>query len=110
MTWLLIRIITFIFLALFESVYGMYLLSIGQTGLLLNLTSVSADHLSGTFVNKNHVVAFLSMSFIIILAARLYFMNMWSYNAHTKRVKILRFVTHPARLFDLTLLMARLTH
>ena len=58
-------------LGLFESIYGMYLVSIGQTGTLVQVTTVSSHNASGTFINKNHLVAFLSMTFIMGLSLRM---------------------------------------
>lgn len=98
-------VLMFLAQALFQAVYGMYLVSINQTGLLFDRVTVAPEHLSGAFVNKNHVVAFLSMSFYMILASRLYFMKMWSFNSHSKRVWFLKVMTHPVRLFDLALLI-----
>lgn len=96
----------FLFLGVFESVYGMYLVSIGQTGTLVQLITISANNASGTFINKNHLVAFLSMCFIMGLALRMIIEDKIQkyYNVDWK-IKIVRFVSHPMRLLDFSLFL-----
>jgi len=96
----------FLFLGVFEAIYGMYLVSIVQTGTLVQITSVNVHNASGTFINKNHLVAFLSMCFIIGLALRLTLSRNNSELDHLDvKVKIVRFISQPTRLLDFSLFL-----
>ncbi|MBL4772123.1 MAG: O-antigen ligase family protein [Alcanivoracaceae bacterium] len=96
----------FLLLGVFESIYGMYLVSIGQTGTLVQITTVSNNNASGTFINKNHLVAFLSMCFILGLALRLILSRNSPEISHIDRkVRIIRFISQPVRLLDFSLFL-----
>jgi len=103
-----IKIILFIFfvIGVAESIYGMYLVSIGKTGLLVQVTTVRVGNASGTFINKNHFVAFLSLCFISGLALRLLISRKLHLLKHLDyRVRVVRFLSHPLRLFDFGLFL-----
>ena len=102
-----IKIILFLFLFLgaIEAIYGMYLVSIGQTGTFVQVTTVSVENASGTFINKNHYVAFLSMCFMLGLAIR---QALSGNNNNIQRsfgVRFIRFIGHPLRLLDFSLFL-----
>ncbi len=94
----------FLFLGLFESVYGMYLVSLDQTGTLVQVNSVKANNASGTFINKNHMVAFISMCFMFALTFRMLINRNVNTVDHTSgKVKFLRFISQPIRMVDFSL-------
>jgi len=91
-------------LGLFESIYGMYLVSIGQTGTLVQVTTVSSHNASGTFINKNHLVAFLSMTFIMGLSLRMIVARKIKDTTHLDfKIRAIRFISHPLRMLDVSL-------
>lgn len=95
-----------ILLGVFEAVYGMYLVSIGKTGTLVQVNSVSMLHASGTFINKNHLVAFLSLSFILGLGLRLILSRSVNrYEGMDLKVRFVRFISHPIRFLDVALFL-----
>lgn len=103
-----IRLVLFLFLALgvFEAVYGMYLVSVGQTGTLVQVTSVASRNASGTFINKNHLVAFLSMSFILGLSLRLMVLSRLQKTSHLDwKIRAVRYISQPLRLLDFGLFL-----
>ena len=103
-----IKFVLFLFLILgvFEATYGMYLVSIGQTGTLVQVISVSLNNASGTFINKNHLVAFLSMCFILGLALRLIYSRKNTDRSHIDfKIRFMRFISHPMRLLDFSLFL-----
>lgn len=96
----------FLFLGVFEAVYGMYLVSIGQTGTLVQVISVDVGHSSGTFINKNHLVAFLAMCFIMGLALRMILTRKQSNNSHGGwHIRLLKFISRPMRVIDFSLFL-----
>ncbi|VAW46526.1 hypothetical protein MNBD_GAMMA03-1250 [hydrothermal vent metagenome] len=96
----------FIFLGVFESIYGMYLVSVGQTGTLVQVTTVSTVNASGTFINKNHLVAFLSMSFILGLALRLILSSKSEDLSHVNlKIRVIQFIGQPMRSLDFCLFL-----
>lgn len=104
------RIVIVLFLMLLlgvlEAVYGMYLVSIGQTGTLVQVNSVSVIHASGTFINKNHLVAFLSLSFILGLALRFILSRkVVRYSGIGLKERIVRFIGHPLRFLDFAMFL-----
>lgn len=95
-----------VFLGVFEAVYGMYLVSIGQTGTLVQVTSVAVNNASGTFINKNHLVAFLSMCFILGLSLRLMLSSKQESFSHLDfKVRLIRFISLPLRMLDFVLFL-----
>ncbi len=96
----------FVILGVFEAVYGMYLVSIGQTGTLVQVESVTPNNASGTFINKNHLVAFLSISFIMGLCLR-FILNrkQQALSQAGFLIKLVKFVSHPLRLLDVGLFL-----
>ena len=96
----------FLFLGVFESIYGMYLVSISQTGTLVQIITVNAANASGTFINRNHLVAFLSMCFILGLALRLMLSRNDRDLSHLGiKVKMVRYISQPTRLLDFSLFL-----
>jgi O-antigen ligase len=96
----------FLFLGVFEAVYGMYLVSIDQTGTLVQVTTVTTNNASGTFINKNHLVAFLSMCFLLGLALRqVLSRNQKKQFQSPLPIKFVRFISHPIRLLDFCLFL-----
>lgn len=94
----------FLFLGVFESIYGMYLVSIDQTGTLVQVQSVKANNASGTFINKNHMVAFISMCFMFTLALRVLIdRNRERIDHLSIKIKVLRFISQPTRIIDFSL-------
>ncbi len=94
------------FLGVFEAVYGMYLVSIGQTGTLVQVNSVSVIHASGTFINKNHLVAFLSLSFILGIALRFILSRkVVGYSGMGLNERFIRFIGHPIRFLDFVMFL-----
>ncbi len=94
------------FLGVFEAVYGMYLVSIGQTGTLVQVNSVAVIHASGTFINKNHLVAFLSLSFILGLALRFILSRkVVRYSGMALKERFIRFIGHPIRFLDFAMFL-----
>ncbi len=103
-----IKLVLFIFLALgmFEAIYGMYLVSVGQTGTLVQVASVAIRNASGTFINKNHLVAFLSMSFILGLSLRLMISRKLQKTPHLDwKIRAIRYISQPLRLLDFGLFL-----
>lgn len=88
----------------FESLYGMYLVSVGKTGLWFTQYLVSEDSASGTFVNRNHFVAYLAISFFAGLVIRLNYFRGQNIGQGLMR-KFVGFVVNPARLIDFTLIV-----
>jgi O-antigen ligase len=96
----------FFVLGVFEAVYGMYLVSIGQTGTLVQVNSVDVGHASGTFINKNHLVAFLAMCFIMGLALRMILQRKSADDSHGGLfVILLKFISRPMRVLDFGLFL-----
>jgi O-antigen ligase len=96
----------FFVIGIFQAVYGMYLVSIGQTGTLVQINSVAVGHASGTFINKNHLVAFLAMCFIMGLALRMILARKQSDNLHGGlHIKFLKFISRPMRVLDFGLFL-----
>lgn len=96
----------FFVLGVFEAIYGMYLVSMDQTGTLVQVTSVTANNASGTFINKNHFVAFESLCFILGLALRLILSrNTQDLSGLGFAVKVVRFISQPIRLLDVGLFL-----
>ena len=96
----------FVTLGVIESIYGMYLVSIKQSGLFVHITSVSIEHASGTFVNKNHLVAFLSMSCLLGFGLRLIIAkDISDYSFEKTSIRMIRFIAHPLRLLDVSLII-----
>lgn len=96
----------FFILGVFEAIYGMYLVSMDQTGTLVQVTSVTPDNASGTFINKNHFVAFESLCFILGLALRMILSrNSQDISSLNVGVKIVRFISQPIRLLDVGLFL-----
>ncbi len=103
-----IRLVLFLFFALgiFEAIYGMYLVSIGQTGTLVQVVSVAVSNVSGTFINKNHLVAFLSMCFILGLSLRLMISRKLQKSPHLDwKIRAVRYIGQPLRLLDFGLFL-----
>ena len=103
-----IKVVLALFLALgvFEAVYGMYLVSIGQTGTLVQINSVDIGHASGTFINKNHLVAFLSMCLIMGIALRMILTRNYPDMSHLDfKIRLVRFIGQPIRLLDFSLFL-----
>ncbi len=103
-----ITIVLFLMLLLgvFEAVYGMYLVSIGQTGTLVQVTSVSVFNASGTFINKNHLVAYLSLSFLLGLGLRFILSRkLVRYSGIGLKERFIRFIGHPLRFLDFGLFL-----
>jgi O-antigen ligase len=96
----------FLLLGVFESIYGMYLVSMGQTGTLVQVKTVTVNNASGTFINKNHLVAFLSMCFLMGLALRMILTRKNNSTPHGGlHIIILKFITRPIRLLDFCLFL-----
>jgi hypothetical protein len=96
----------FVFLGVFEALYGMYLVSVSQTGTLVQVTSVFSNNASGTFINRNHFVAFLSLSFIMGLSLRMILSRKTTDTSQLNfSIKIVRFISQPLRLLDLCLFL-----
>jgi hypothetical protein len=99
--------------AVFQSLYGLWLVSVGSRGLVYGFYDVSAGSLAGSFVNRNHAVAFLSLGLLAGLALR------WGgrergrqdFSGHSLHrqdslvVRGLRFLSSPRRLLDVLLLI-----
>ena len=101
-----IMLFLFLFLGVFQSVYGMYLVSIGQTGTLVQVTSVTVNNASGTFINKNHLVAFLSMCFILGLSLRYIISRRFKkLSEYDIKLRIIKFISHPMRILDFSLFL-----
>ncbi len=103
-----IKLVLFLFLilGLFQAIYGMYLVSIGQTGTLVQVVSVSVKNASGTFINKNHLVAFLSLCFILALSLRLMISRKLQKSPHLDwKIRTVRYVSQPIRLLDFGLFL-----
>jgi len=103
-----IKLVLFLFviLGVFESIYGMYLASIGQTGTIVQVVSVNPENASGTFINKNHLVAFLSMCFILGLSLRMIISRKLKDYSHLDfKIRFIRFIGHPVRILDLSLFL-----
>ena len=84
----------------------MYLVSIGQTGTLVQVNSVSVIHASGTFINKNHLVAFLSLSFILGLGLRFVLSRkVVRYSGIGLKERFVRFIGQPLRFLDFALFL-----
>ncbi|MFK8011918.1 MAG: O-antigen ligase family protein [Marinicellaceae bacterium] len=99
-------LILFVLLGIFESVYGMYLVSVGQTGTIVQLMTVDVVNASGTFINKNHLVAFLSMCFILGLALRMILARKIPNMTHLDfKIRLIRFISHPIRILDFSLFL-----
>lgn len=99
-------LVLFFALGIFESIYGMYLVSIGQTGTLVQVTSVAVGNASGTFINKNHLVAFLSMCLIMGIALRMIVTKDYPDMSHLDfRIRLIRYIGQPTRLLDLGLFL-----
>ena len=96
----------FLILGVFESIYSMYLVSIGQTGTLIQVTTVSVFNASGTFINKNHLVAFLSLCFILGLTLRMILTKDDNDESYLGlKVRMIRYVSRPLRLLDFSLFL-----
>ena len=96
----------FLFLGVLQSVYAMYLVSIDQTGIIVQMTTVKASDASGTFINKNHLVAFLSMCFILGLSLRMILARKLEDMSHLDfKIRLVRFIGHPMRLLDFSLFL-----
>ncbi|MCB1605016.1 MAG: O-antigen ligase family protein [Xanthomonadales bacterium] len=96
----------FVILGLFEAVYGMYLVSMDKTGTLVQVTTVTPNNASGTFINKNHLVAFLSICFMSGLMLRRILNRKNSEFANSSfRIRFVRFVSDPLRLLDFCLFL-----
>ncbi len=95
-----------LFLGVFEAVYGMYLVSVGQTGTLVQVNSVSELHASGTFINKNHLVAFLSLSFLMGFGLRFILSHkIVRYSGASLKERFVRFIGQPLRFLDFALFL-----
>lgn len=92
-------------LAVIESIYGMYLVSISQTGTFVQLNTVSALHASGTYINKNHLVAFLSICFFAGLCLRILLNRKYYSESANLITKVVRFISSPVRFVDVSLLI-----
>jgi O-antigen ligase len=96
----------FFVLGVVEAIYGMYLVSLGKTGTLVQVTSVAANNASGTFINKNHFVAFESLCFILGLALRMILSrNLKNMSGLDFKIKVVRFISQPIRLLDVGLFL-----
>ena len=96
----------FLTLGVFEAIYGMYLVSIGQTGTLVQVTTVSVFHASGTFINKNHLVAFLSLCFILGLTLRMILTKDDGDESYLGlKIRIIKYISRPLRLLDFSLFL-----
>ena len=96
----------FFILGVIEAIYGMYLVSIGQTGTLVQINTVAVRNASGTFINKNHLVAFLAMCFIMGLALRMILTRKQSNDSHGGlHIKFLKFISRPMRVLDFGLFL-----
>jgi O-antigen ligase len=101
-----IILLLFLFLGVIEAIYGMYLVSIEQTGTFVQVTTVSVKNASGTFINKNHFVAFLSMCFMLGLAIRQTLSHKNNFDLQRSLgVRFIRFIGHPIRLLDFCLFL-----
>lgn len=101
-----IILVLFIALGVVQSIYAMYLVSVDQTGTLVQLNTVSFEHASGTFINKNHLVAFLSMCFIMGLCLRMVLSAKYVNSEHLGfKVRLVRFIGSPLRLLDFSLFL-----
>ena len=99
-----IMLVLFLILGVIESIYGMYLRSIGQTGTLIQVNSVSIEHASGTFINKNHFVAYLSMCFFMGLSLRFIIVRFNEFtNFESIKIKFLKYLSSPLLLIDFCL-------
>lgn len=99
-------LVLFLMLGVFESIYAMYLVSIGQTGTIVQVTSVASINASGTFINKNHLVAFLSMCFIMGLSLRMILSRRLNDMSHIDlKIRVIRLVSHPMRILDFSLFL-----
>jgi O-antigen ligase len=99
-------LILFIVLGVVESIYGMYLVSIGQTGTLVQITTVSILNASGTFINKNHLVAFLSLCFILGLTFRMILTKDDIHESYLGlKIRVIRYISRPIRLLDFSLFL-----
>ncbi len=99
--WLLILIVL---TGLLQALYGMYLVSVQKTGLLFSDFAVTASSASGTFVNRNHYVAYLALSTLAALALRISFKRS-SPSGGTLAHRLLHFFSNPMRLLDAVILI-----
>jgi len=100
--------------ALFQSVYGLWLVAVGSRGLVFGFYEVAAHNLAGSFVNRNHAVAYLALGLLAGLALRRAWVEKQVKPFGQKRgwqqqtsatLRVLRFLTSPVRVLDLSLLL-----
>ena len=98
--------------AVVQAVYGLWLVSTGSRGLIYGFYDVSAVSLAGSFVNRNHAVAFLTLGLLSGLALRARMTGRLRDRARSRRlappsrgVQAVRFVTSPVRILDVLLVL-----
>ncbi len=100
--------------ALLQAVYGLWLVSMDSRGLVFGFYDVAAHNLAGSFVNRNHAVAFLSLGLLSGLALRLSWRRVrmrqdqatvdWRQRG-AALLHAVRFLASPERVLDVALLL-----
>ncbi len=100
--------------ALLQAVYGLWLVSIDSRGLVFGFYDVAAHNLAGSFVNRNHAVAFLSLGLLSGLALRLSWRRVrmrpdqasvdWRQHGSVL-LRAVHFLVSPVRVLDVALLL-----